>query len=127
MIDEDISSLVVVDSENFLAGILTRVDLLRAYMNVEDWRTEPVSRHMIAQVITVPAQELLSSVAETLLEKGIHRVVVVDEDNQGRKRPIAVVSAADLVYHMMKGEGNRWMRGTEYWQKKSHWSWRAGG
>lgn len=113
MLDEDISCLVVVDPQGFLAGILTRMDLLRAYMQQEAWQVAPVSAYMVSQVVTVSPQDLLSTVADLLLEKGIHRVVVVETDDQGRKRPISIVSAADLVYHMLKSDGNRWMRGTE--------------
>jgi len=112
MIDEDISCLVVADDEGFLEGILTRTDLLRAYMEKDDWKLEPVSAHMVTEVVTVSPRDLLSSAADLLLQKGIHRVVVVEE-HEGRKRPVSVVSAADLVYHMNKDTGSRWMRGAE--------------
>ena len=113
MVEEDLSSLVIIDGEGFLSGILTRTDLLRAYMELEDWRERPVSDYMITEVVTVSPQDLLSTAADLLLEKGIHRVVVVEADEQARKRPVAVLSAADLVYHMTRSEGNRWMRGSE--------------
>jgi hypothetical protein len=35
------------------------------------------------------------------LDQQIHRVVAVREEG-GKKRPISVVSAADIVYHMVK-------------------------
>lgn len=111
MIEEDISCLVVVDEGDFLVGILTRIDLLRAYIESEDWKQMRVADSMTTHVVTVSPKDLLTTVADLLLEKGIHRVVVVEEVD-GRQRPVAVVSAADLVYHMNK-EGTRWMRGTE--------------
>jgi hypothetical protein len=40
-------------------------------------------------------------VANLLLEHHIHRVVAIREEN-GQARPLAVVSATDFVYHMMK-------------------------
>ena len=114
MVDEDISSLVVVDQGGFLAGIVTRVDLLRAYIDQDDWADLPVSQFMIRNVYTVTPQDLLQYVAQLLLEKNIHRVVVVEEQS-GRKKPVGVISAADLVYHMVKDRAtvNKWMRGSE--------------
>ena len=100
MVKEDISTLVVVDKDGFLVGILTRTDLLRAWMEAEDWERKPVADFMNPNVVTVPPQTRLSKVAELLLDKQIHRVVVVREED-GKQRPVSVVSAADLVYHMV--------------------------
>jgi CBS domain-containing protein len=101
MVDEDISALVVVDEEGCLAGIITRADLLRAYLKIENWESELVAKYMTSKVVTATPETRLSQVAEMLLEKQIHRVVVVRGEEAGRRRPIAVVSSADLVYHMV--------------------------
>jgi CBS domain-containing protein len=101
MVEKDVSALVVVDSEGFLMGIITRIDLLRALTEEEHWEDELVEQFMNREVVTVPPHTHLSKVAELLLDKHIHRVVVT-RDEQGKKRPISVVSAADLVYHMVK-------------------------
>lgn len=102
MVEEDISALVVVDQEGYLAGIITRTDLLRALVEYEDWEQRPVTEFMSSEVVTVTPQTSLLRVAELLLNKQIHRVVVARDEN-GKKRPISVVSAGDLVYHMVKG------------------------
>jgi CBS domain-containing protein len=52
-------------------------------------------------VIAVTPEDLLGTVAKLLLDHHIHRVVVVREEN-GKQKPMAVVSATDLIYHMMK-------------------------
>lgn len=103
MVDEDVSCLAVVDMQGYLVGILTRVDLLRVYLNNDEWSDQPVESVMVKNVITVTPQDQLSYVAQLLITKGIHRVVVVQEEN-GHQKPVAVVSAADLVYHMLKSE-----------------------
>ncbi len=100
MIEEDISSLVVVDEQGYLQGILTRTDLLRARCSCDDWADYPVGEWMSEQVVTVRPKDHLSVVATILLDKHIHRVVAVKEDEEGRKRPLAVISDADVVYHM---------------------------
>lgn len=101
MADEDISALVTVDKDGYLAGIITRTDLIRAYRTLQDWQTHRVEEVMNTDVITVGPQALLAQVADLLLEKHIHRVVVVRQEGD-KKRPVAVVSSTDLVYHMVK-------------------------
>lgn len=101
MLDEDISALVVVDHSGCLAGIITRTDLLRAWLQTDGWEAEVVEKYMNPDVITVSESERLSRVARLLLERRIHRVVVTREEDDGKRRPIAVVSSADLVYHMV--------------------------
>jgi CBS domain-containing protein len=101
MVSEDVSALVVTDEEGCLAGIITRTDLLRALLASSAWDVHTIDEYMIVDVVTVSPQTRLSQVAELLLQKHIHRVVVVREDD-GKSSPISVVSAGDLVYHMVK-------------------------
>ena len=101
MVREDISTLVVTDADGCLAGIITRTDLLRAFLTVENWEKRLIEEFMNPDVITVSPQTKLEQVARLMLEKRIHRVVVVRDDD-GKDSPISVVSSADLVYHMVK-------------------------
>lgn len=101
MTDLQISALVVVDAGEDLHGIITRTDLVRAHLAHDDWGGQPVSAHMTREVATVAPTTLLRDVAQVLLDRHIHRVVVV-ESEAGRRRPVAVVSASDLVYHMLR-------------------------
>jgi CBS domain-containing protein len=101
MVTEDVSALVVTDEEGYLAGIISRTDLLRALLAHKDWEEQPVSVYMNSDVVSVKPDTTLEEVARLLTEKHIHRVVVVSEEG-GKKRPISVVSAADVVYHMVK-------------------------
>jgi CBS domain-containing protein len=102
MFDRQISSLVVVDAAGDLEGVITRTDLIRAHLALDDWETQPVARHMTRDVITVTPQAVLREVADQLLDHHIHRVVVVSEE-AGRRRPVSVVSSSDLIYHMLRG------------------------
>jgi CBS domain-containing protein len=49
--------------------------------------------------VTVNLDETLQTVMELLLDRHIHRVVAVSRE-PGGVRPVAVLSAADIVYHM---------------------------
>jgi CBS domain-containing protein len=101
MSEEDVSALVISDKEGYLAGVISRTDLLRALLEHENWQDQSIQEYMNADVITVSPQITLQEVARLLLDRHIHRVVVV-QDEAGKKRPISVVSAADIVYHMAK-------------------------
>jgi CBS domain-containing protein len=101
MVAEDISGLVVVDQHGYLEGVITRTDLLQAFQHNPRWVDQTVSEQMNKNVVTVSPQDHLGEVARLLIDRRIHRVVVVEE-NQGLKRPVGVISDADLLYHMVR-------------------------
>ncbi|MGL4647913.1 MAG: CBS domain-containing protein [Caldilineaceae bacterium] len=95
----NISALVVVDAEGFLDGVITRTDLVRACYETTAWADALVEEYMTPDPVTVNLDETLQTVMELLLERHIHRVVAVSREPSG-VRPVAVLSAADIVYHM---------------------------
>lgn len=95
----NISALVVVDSGGDLAGVITRTDLVRACYERPDWAKQAVGDYMNADVVTVHLDDPLSKVMELLINRHIHRVVAVEPHGE-RVKPVAVLSAADVVYHM---------------------------
>lgn len=101
MQDHNISALVVVDDEGYLAGVVTRTDLVRACYNRNDWHHLCVSDYMATDVVTVNLDDKLLNVMELLINNHIHRVVAVESRN-GKLWPVAVLSAADIVYHMAR-------------------------
>jgi CBS domain-containing protein len=101
MVQEDVSCLVVVDDAGALAGLLTRIDLVKVCLQNDNWGQELARDHMVTDVITAAPETTLGDVAKTLLDHHIHRVVIVREED-GRRLPVAIVSAADLVYHMAR-------------------------
>jgi len=101
MVDEDVSALVITDEQGYLAGILSRTDVIRAAIQHPDWAERLVEEYMNAEVVTVPIQTSLRDVAEILLDHRIHRIVVVREED-GKKQPLSVIAAADIIYHLAK-------------------------
>ncbi len=99
MADDDISALVVTDAKGYLAGIISRSDLLRSYLESPDWRNATVDQFMTREVAWVTPDTLLTDAAQMLLGRHIHRVVVVRQEGEGL-RPIAVLSDSDLVCDM---------------------------
>lgn len=101
MTTRNISALVVVDDAGYLLGIITRADLVRACYHHDDWQHQPVSAFMSRQVVAVEPDAALGEVMELLIDHRIHRIVVARTEH-GKQRPVAVLSAADIVYHMMQ-------------------------
>jgi len=102
MAEEDVSSLVVVDASGYLAGIISRTDIVRAALaHPDEWRQHTCRQWMTSQVITVEPEMVLEDVARLLQRNNIHRVVVVHTEGE-RLRPIAVVSDSDIVYHLAR-------------------------
>lgn len=101
MTADEIGALAVVDASGYLKGIITRTDLLRAHLEHDDWTTQQVGNCMSRDVLTVPTDALLFDVAHMLLDNHVHRIIVVLNEN-GKKRPVAVISSSDLLYHMMR-------------------------
>ena len=98
---EEVGALAVVDEGGYLKGIITRTDLLRAHLEHDDWTTQVAGNNMSRDVLTVKTDALLFDVAHMLLDHHVHRIIVVLHEN-GKKRPVAVISSSDLLYHMMR-------------------------
>ncbi len=103
MNNEDISCLIVTDEDGYLKGIVTRTDVVRAALKQpERWQETSCCDWMTSDVITVLPTTALSSAAQILQAKHIHRVVVVEQEGE-KARPIAVLSDGDILYHLVKG------------------------
>ena len=99
MVDRNISGLVVVNAEGCLEGLITRTDLVRVAHDRRDWMNLTANDYMVRNVVTVRLDDTLQHVMDLLIEHHVHRVVAVEPEDD-KLRPIAVLSAADVVYHM---------------------------
>ena len=101
MVEEDISALVVVGSDGSLQGLISRTDLMRALIDDQNWQNRSVAEYMNPDVVTVSEDASIQEVANILLDRQIHRVVVVKKYPE-QNLPISVVSAADIVYLLFR-------------------------
>jgi CBS domain-containing protein len=102
-----IHALALVDGPGYLAGIVSQTDLLRAWKqgsSFDEVINGPVSAIMTRSVVTcMPGMELERAV-KLLNSHRIHRLIVVEERNDGRFWPIGVLSMTDLVRTMEAAE-----------------------
>lgn len=99
MVDHDVSALVVIDGNENMIGLLSRTDLVKTQLNTqskEELRKRPVSDIMVTDVVSVHADDSLRQANQLIMERHIHRVVVV-EDNPNGLKPVGILSITDVV------------------------------
>lgn len=93
MADNAIGSLVVMDAEQKLAGIVTERDYARKVIIMgRSSRETLVADIMTTKVLTATSDHTVNSCMELMTEKRIRHLPVVEDD-----RVIALVSIGDLV------------------------------
>ena len=93
LLEEGIGSLIVVDGDNQLAGILTSTDFVRIVRDSEPKAETTVERYMTEGVVTAEAGEPIREAADRLITYGIHHLPVVDEE----EGVIGMLSTTDLA------------------------------
>jgi len=99
MSEQDVSALVVVNDEGLMIGLISRTDLVNARLYEQywkHWRGLTAGHIMITDVVSVHTGDTLQQASKLMMERHIHRVVVVEEAEHGL-RPIGVLSITDLV------------------------------
>lgn len=91
MKDNNISSVVVMRSDNSLEGIVTKTDLVFSFL-VQETAPIPVSKIMTKNVVTVSAGELLFVVESILLNNKISRVPVLKN-----QKLVGIITYRDFV------------------------------
>jgi CBS domain-containing protein len=96
MLEHGIGSVVVVDDDNHLVGILTTTDFVKIVAERKPKDRTPVSAYMTGDVLTATAQEPIRDVADRIVEHGIHHMPVVDES----EGVIGMVTTTDLAAYL---------------------------
>ncbi len=99
MTQQDVSALVVVDDDGNLSGLISRTDLVNARLYEQywkHWRGLTAGHIMVSDVVSVRPSDPVQHASKLMMERKIHRVVVVDETDNGVK-PIGILSITDLV------------------------------
>ncbi|ELZ38373.1 signal transduction protein with CBS domains [Halorubrum saccharovorum DSM 1137] len=99
LLDNDISSTLVVDDEGALIGILTTTDFVDIVAKSQPKAETTVERYLTRDPITASAQDSVSAVAKMMVEHGIHHVPVVDGD-----KPIGIITTSDFAAYVSSPE-----------------------
>lgn len=97
-----ISGLPVME-DDALVGVVSQTDLLNARSSEligANWQRVRVRHLMSRPAVTVHLNTSVERAARLMLEKHIHRLVVVDEEDE----PIGVVTSTDLLRTLLPDE-----------------------
>ena len=99
LLDNDVSSVLVVDDDGGLVGILTSTDFVDIVAKSRPKAETTVERYMTRDPITAGAQDDVAAVAATMLERGFHHVPVVDGET-----PIGIITTSDFAAYVSSPE-----------------------
>ncbi|WP_246282141.1 CBS domain-containing protein [Nitrosopumilus ureiphilus] len=86
-----ISSIVIKNSKGKLVGVVTKTDLVSAFL-IQSTASLPISKIMTKKVITVSPEDSIFEVESVLLNNQIRRVVVTKN-----KTPVGIITYRDFV------------------------------
>ncbi|WP_207587275.1 CBS domain-containing protein [Halomontanus rarus] len=96
MLEHEIGSLVVVDEDGALKGILTSTDFVEIVAASQPKAETTVARYMTTDVVTTGAQVPIRDVADQMIEHGFHHMPVVDET----EGVIGMITTTDLTAYL---------------------------
>lgn len=96
LLNEDVSTVLIVDERQRMVGLVTESPLLVAAFDPLV-RHDPISLHMHRQFVSVDARATLSDAVEMILLHRVRHLPVLD-----RGVPIGIVSRRDLLRHVMQ-------------------------
>jgi CBS domain-containing protein len=102
MLEHGIGSVIVVDDDGQLEGVLTATDFIRVIAEGAPDPNATVGAAMSTDVTTTTANESIRSVADLMLEQGFHHVPVLDD-----RDVIGVITTTDLTAYLSHGEDPR--------------------
>lgn len=92
IVEKGISSLIVVDDDKKVIGIVTLTDLCK-YFSQNLKGVKKVYEYMVTNVVTVTPLTSLSKLVDLMEQNNVDRVVVVEG-----KTPVGIVTVRDLVF-----------------------------
>jgi CBS domain-containing protein len=108
MNEKRLRSLVVVDFDCALAGIITEMDIVAARLVHEGskpWDQLTVGEIMTSRVLTVTPDTSLKEAAKILVSHRIHRLVVAEPDDMCT--PIGILSLGDIMRYLERIESSQ--------------------
>ncbi len=100
MLDNAVGSVLVVDEEGRIEGILTSSDFVGIVAASKPKAQTTVGRYMSEGVTTTTAQTPIQDAADVMVERGIHHLPVVDEEGV----PIGMLSSSDMAAYLSREE-----------------------
>ena len=102
MTQQNVSAVTVTDHNGEIMGLISEMDVLQAVMD-RSILNSAAENIMNSNIQSVEPSITLDKAARIMMDKGIHRLVVLSEPGVGASdRPVGILSASDLVRDMIK-------------------------
>ncbi len=102
MLDNDVSTLVVIDERLNACGIISKTDLIEFYG--KDLSLITAEDIMSPKILTVSPDTLVYEAVQLMLEHRVHQLVIVTQAGAHR-RPVAIFTTGDTVALMAGKSG----------------------
>lgn len=96
LLEQQAGSLVVLDTESQVSGILTCTDLAELVANSTPPAEATVSDYMTTGVVTISPEKSLQDAAAEMITNGIQHLPVTDSDDE----MIGMLSTTDVTNHL---------------------------
>ncbi|ODS37819.1 MAG: hypothetical protein A7316_01440 [Candidatus Altiarchaeales archaeon WOR_SM1_86-2] len=96
LVDEDIEGVGVTAPNGEIMGIISEIDIVKAFD--ENWDKLTAEDIMSSFVKTIDPEDTLKHAAETMKKEKIHRLIVLSSAHIGASdRPIGILCASDII------------------------------
>jgi CBS domain-containing protein len=102
MTQQNVSAVTVTDHNGEIMGLISEMDVLKAVMDrtILNSAAETI---MSSNIQSVDPSITLDKAASIMMNKGIHRLVVLSEPGVGASdRPVGILSAGDIIREIIK-------------------------
>ncbi len=99
MVENDVSAVVVVDDRNEAMGIISTVDVLNELKSrgEDEVRRLEAEELMTPFTVSISPESSLLEAAEVMIERRIHRLVVLHPGEIAGGIPVGILSATDVL------------------------------
>ncbi|WP_457556215.1 CBS domain-containing protein [Candidatus Pyrohabitans sp.] len=99
MVENDVSAVVVVDDRNEAMGIISTVDVLNELKSrgEDEVRRLEAEELMTPFTVSISPESSLLEAAEVMIERRIHRLVVLHPGEIAGGVPVGILSATDVL------------------------------
>ncbi len=102
MTQQNVSAVTVTNHNGEIMGLISEMDVLKAVMDRSILNSAAESI-MSSNIQSVGPSITLDNAARIMMNKGIHRLVVLSEQGVGASdRPVGILSSGDIVREMIK-------------------------
>lgn len=95
MVEKDISGIVVVDFAGDVVGMISAIDVFKVFNEEENDNDFIAEDIMTPYTINIQPGTPAEDVARTMLENGVHRLVVTASPS--KRKPVGIISSTDVL------------------------------